>query len=269
MARIISVLNEKGGCAKTTSVLECAYHIAKRGNQVLVVDLDPQANATIMLTGEANWRPGLFDVLSPDENAPDVKMALRPAREDWPRILVLPADRRLQRLDVALHSEMNRNTVLKRALAPLLPHFQYVLIDLPPALGLSTVNALVASTHYLVPTDRSEYAKQAIPGIQKLAENVRQAHNPALECLGIFLTGYEKGGSHAVRALLADLEAQHPQQLLDVRVSHSVKVIESQQAGKPVGLIAPDSSVSEAYRTISKIIMGDNIDVQREQEHER
>lgn len=255
MTRIVSFLNEKGGCGKTTSVLECAYHLGSQGHKVLVADLDPQADATKMLVGDAKSRPSLFDLLVEEEGELNPLQVLKAARNTWPGVLVLPADRRLASLDTALQSRVARDSILKTVLSPLLAHFSYILIDLPPALGIGSVNALVASTDYLIPTDRSEFSREGIPAVEKLVSVIKREHNPNLQCLGVFMTGFEKGGAHAVRALIEDLQAEYREKFLPIRISHSVKVIESQREKTPVGALSEDCGVSESYKKLVEVII--------------
>lgn len=259
MCRVISILNEKGGVGKTTTVIESAFHAGAGLNlKCLVIDLDPQANATTMLTGGQEHKLGAFDLLTDPTFKVSPISALQPAGEDWKNVCVLPADRRLGSIEVHLQSRINRDNILKRILEPLKSHFDLILIDLPPTVNALTVNALAASDGYLVPTDLSQYSRSAIRTIQDLVNLVKSnGINPALEFMGVVVTSFQKGGSIAVRQLIDDLAEEYKDKLIPTRIPDSVKVTEAQSKKRPVGLIDPDGAVSVAYRELSRCLIGE------------
>lgn len=259
MGRIISILNEKGGVGKTTTVIESAFHAGSGLNlKCLVVDLDPQANATTMLTGGQEHQLGAFDLLTDANFNASPLTALQAALDDWKNVCVLPADRRLGSIEVHLQSRINRDNILKRILEPLKAHFDLILIDLPPTVNALTVNALAASDGYLVPTDLSQYSRSAIRTIQDLVNLVKSnGINPNLEFMGVVVTSFQKGGSNAVRQLIEDLTEEYKEKLIPTRIPDSVKVTEAQAKKKPVGLIDPDGSVSIAYKELSRRLVGE------------
>jgi chromosome partitioning protein len=259
MGRVISILNEKGGVGKTTTVIESAFH-AGSGLKLkcLVVDLDPQANATTMLTGGQEHKLGAFDLLTDGSFKTSPFTALQPAIEEWVNVCVLPADRRLGSIEVHLQARINRDNILKRILEPLKAYFDLILIDLPPTVNALTVNALAASDGYLVPTDLSQYSRAAIRTIQDLVNLVKSnGINANLEFMGVVVTSFQKGGSIAVRQLIDDLTEEYKERLIPTRIPDSVKVTEAQLKKKPVGLIDPDGAVSIAYRELSRRLMGE------------
>lgn len=254
MAKVVALLNQKGGVGKTTTTLECIYQAGGRlGKRCLVVDLDAQANATKMLTGQEG-RPSLYDAMI-DEGF-DVRSILKPATEHWPNTLVLPADSRLGVIEPHLLQKLNRERILKTLLMPIREHFDLILIDLPPTINTLTVNALVAADAYLVPSDLSQYAKAGINMVKGLADRLRDSgNNPSLEFVGIVLTSFQKGGAIAVRQLVDELTAEYGDKLLPVRIPDSVKVTESQAVRRPAGAIDPESSVAKSYEQLVGVLL--------------
>lgn len=252
MAKTIVIMNEKGGVGKTTTVLECAYHACKNLKlSCLVVDLDAQANATKMLTGQEHI-PSIFDVLVNDV---DILSVLKPTSKEWGKTICIPSDRRLNMIEPHLTAKLNRESILKKALAKVKSKFDLILIDLPPAINTLTVNALVAADSYLIPSDLSQYSKAGIQMVKRLADEIiKSGNNSSLKFLGILLTSYQKGNSVAVKSLIEELIGEYSEKLLDIRIPDSVKVTESQSKKIPVGALDSECSVSEAYKELTKKI---------------
>lgn len=261
MKRTIAVINEKGGVGKTTSILEIAYHLGNKGKKVLVIDLDSQENATKMLLGEGmnkqneTDRKTIFDLLIDTKNKVSISDVILPASDAWKNTLVLPSDCRLATVENHLHSRLNKEHILKNILSSIKDKFDYILIDLSPLMNILTVNAMVASDYYLVPTDLSAYSQKGMRTIHEVANVIKETgNNPKLELFGIFITSFQKGSSIAVKALMEDLKKEYKQKLLSVKIPDSVKVIESQRQSKPVSLVSHDSPVAVAYKELSQII---------------
>ena len=251
-------MNEKGGVGKTTTTLELAYQYCNNENifgpdkSCLVIDLDAQANATKMLSGQEHI-PSVFDLLV---SGVDIYSLLKPSSKEWGRIVCLPSDRRLNEIDPFLMSKLNKETLLKRALEEIKDKFDLILIDLPPSISLLMINAFVAADAYLIPSDTSQYSKEGIKMVKRVADElIKTGNNPDLEFLGIVITSFQKGNSLAIRALLEDLNQEYKEKLLTTRIPDSVKVAESQEKRIPVGALDKDCSVSNAYREISKTIL--------------
>lgn len=261
-ALITAFTNEKGGVGKTTSVLEVAYAAGKSGKTVLVVDLDPQGNATRMLLGvkgQLNIEPSVFDLFKDKDPSVALHQVIRSAVDDWPNVLVMPASSRMATIEGHLVQRSGKDSILRRILAPIKGKIDLILIDLKPAADFLALNALVAADNYVIPVDLSEYSSDGMQTIHELAKDVIDAEvNPNLKFLGAFFTSYHKGGSKSVRALEKDLKENIASKLTDVKVPHSVKVLESQQARKPVGLMSPDCSVAVAYKSLSDQILKAN-----------
>lgn len=255
MGRVISIVNQKGGVGKTTSLVEMLFQAGNLGKKCLAVDLDPQSNATKMLTGE-EWDPSVYDLLIGQNKALTLRDVVQPASQDWPNVIVLPASKMLGTVEPHLLTRMNRERVLKNLLAPVRDAFDLILIDLPPTVNQLTVNALVASDAYIVPTDVSEYARDGVRTVKDTADAIRESgNNPDLEFIGVFFTSFQKGGAHAVRQLVEDLVDDYGAKVLGTRVPDSVKVTESQKARRPVGALDPEHAVSRAYAQLMEVIL--------------
>jgi len=255
MAKVVSVVNRKGGVGKTTSIIEMLYQAGRMGKKTLAVDMDAQANATKMLTGQ-EWDPSLYDLMIGQRKDLTLRDVLKAASADWPGTLVLPANQQLGLIEPHLLTKMNREGILKNILAPIRDAFDLILIDLPPTINQLTVNALVASDAYIVPCDVSQYARDGVRAVKETADMIRETgNNPNLDFIGIFLTSFQKGGSHAVRALVADLVEEYGDKVLQTRVPDSVKVTESQKLRRPVGAIDPEHPVAMMYAQLVEEIL--------------
>lgn len=257
MGKIIAIMNEKGGVGKTTTTLECGFQscnnpkIFNPNMSCLIVDLDAQANATKMLTGQEHI-PSVFDLLV---SGTDIFSLLKPTAKEWGKIICLPADRRLNEIEPHLVSKLNKETVLKRALSKVKDMFDLILIDLPPSISLLMINAFVAADAYLIPSDTSQYSKEGIKMVKRVADElIETGNNPSLEFLGIVLTSFQKGNSLAIKSLIEELGEEYKDKLLETRIPDSVKVMESQSKKIPVGALDSECSVSVAYRELSKSI---------------
>jgi chromosome partitioning protein len=242
------VLNEKGGTGKTTTVTELTYQFGKLGLKTLVIDLDPQQNATIQLSGKINHKLTIHDVLV--ENI-EAKKCLIKAYNHWPNTLVIPSSAKLAQISRDLDTVIDRDRVLLRAIQPFKNSFDVIVFDLAPTVNILTVNALIASNMYLIPTDISAYSVSAIERINKLANDIRIKVNNNLEFCGVLLTGYEKQNSFAVKEMLSFLEEEYNEKLFPTKIPRSIKVCEAQKKNVPIAAIDSTNGVVESYRIIA------------------
>jgi chromosome partitioning protein len=253
MGRIVACVNEKGGSGKTTAVIECAYHAGMQGKNVLVVDLDPQGNATWMLTGRNDIVPNIFDLFTSKLTNLPLSDVVVSALEAWPNVDVLPASGNMATVDAYLGTRAGKEKILKRLLAPIRDNIDLILIDLGPAADSLTLNAMVAADVYHVPADLSGYTVSGINTIHVLAADARDSGaNPNLAFGGIHLSAYQKGGSYGVMDLEKALQTVSLGHKIDIRVPNSTKVIESHMKNRPVGSIDPDGRVSQAYKALTE-----------------
>ena len=243
--KVLSVINEKGGCGKTTTVIQIAYYLAQ-SKKVLLIDLDKQASSTIHLTGRANHKISSYDILKSECELPIKKSVVR-ADNSWGNLLLIPADRRLTTIEQDLAGSLDRDRILRKVIQDTKDFFDYIVIDTPPVLGVETRNALIASTHYLVVTDLSEYSEIGVSNARVFADKVKKRVNKKLKEVGVLLTGYEKANANVVREVMKNLR-EEDFFLKDWVIPHSVKVLEAQRNNKALGDVFPSSIVAKVYK---------------------
>lgn len=256
MTVCISIGNKKGGVAKTMTTTELAYFAGVSGKRVLVVDLDGQAHTTLKLTGSKKHRTTIYDMLVDEREMLRFADCMVPASEYWENVDVLPGDNRLNRADHDLQPRLNREKILRGLLATVKRNYDLILFDLPPATTNVTLNALVASDYYIVPTDMSEDTRRSVQEFVEVADRIRDAKlNSRLEMLFVFLSRYQKGRSAVIKALLKDLEEDWGDKLLDVRVNDSVRAVASTRRHKPLALVDSGCQPARAYEEIAEGVL--------------
>ncbi|HVU59974.1 MAG TPA: ParA family protein [Candidatus Saccharimonadales bacterium] len=244
MSHIIAILNQKGGVGKTTTAINLAAYLAKQGQSVLVVDLDPQANTTSGLgVAKAENEPGTYEVLL--QNA-GMTEALKEAGHN---IYVLPTDARLAALEVELVSQPGREQTLKQALAP--AAHDYVLIDCPPALSLLTVNALTAADSLLIPVQAEYYALEGLSQLLQVVQMVRAGLNPSLELLGVLLTMYDTRTTLSTQ-VRQEVERHFGDKVFETVIPRNVRLAEAPSHGKSIEGYDKWSKGARAYKKLAK-----------------
>ena len=243
-ARIHAVVNQKGGVAKTTTAINLATALAATGRRLLVVDLDPQGNASTGLgIASDRRRLGAWDLLLAGARLSDAAMGTDIAGFD-----LVPSTGRLFGAELELADTPSRETRLRDALAGARRHYDYVLIDCPPSLGLLTVNALTAAERVLVPLQTEFLALEGLVLLKQTIEAVRAALNPRLAYAGILLTMSDRRNRLSVE-VEADVRG-HPEfgrLVYDTIIPRNVRVSEAPSHGKPVIVYDMKASGSQAY----------------------
>jgi chromosome partitioning protein len=242
----VAVANQKGGVGKTTTVISIAAFLAADGYRVLIVDIDPQGNATSGVgIDRASLDGSVYDVLLGDAELAGV---IRTTGID--RVFVLPSDRSLAGAEVELVPRQGRERRLREALAPVLAEFDFILLDCPPSLGLLTVNGLTAADSVLVPLQSEYYALEGLGQLMATLDLVREHLNPGLALKGVILTMYD-----ARTALAADVATEVRSHLGDrvfgTVVPRSVRLAEAPSYGRPILQHSPSSRGADAYREIT------------------
>ena len=251
LPRTIAMANQKGGVGKTTSAINVSASLADLGYRVLVIDLDPQGNATTGLGVNArSLRYSVYDVLMRDAPMEDCIEAT-----SIRNLFIVPTTIDLAGAEIELVPAFSRELKLKRAIARVLGDFDFVIIDCPPSLGLLTINALAAATEIVVPI-QCEYF--ALEGLGQLLRNVNlvQANlNPQLEISAIILTMYDartKLSDQVVR----EIRSHFGERVCKNIVPRSVRLSEAPSFGQPITVFDPTSRGAIAYRELAKEISG-------------
>lgn len=242
---IIAVINQKGGVGKTTTAVNLAAQLASQDSPVLLVDLDPQGNATSGLgLLKDQLDPTSYDVLFARAA---LDQAVRPANRDG--LYILPANANLAAAEVELVSEQNREFALRQALQ--VSTYRYVIIDCPPALGLLTVNALTAANSILIPVQSEYYALEGLGQLLNTVQRVRQGLNPSLDLLGVVLTMYDKRTSLSEQ-VQDELQSHFGDKLFKTVIPRNVRLAEAPSFGKTIFEHDRWSKGARSYKQFAK-----------------
>ena len=258
MARIYTFVNQKGGVGKTTTAINLGAYLANYGQRVLLVDLDPQANATSCLKIDKNSvRGGTYDVLI-GNSLPGAYILHNPRL----KISLLPASSALAGAEVELVSELARETRLKKATSQLQERYDYILIDCPPSLGLLTLNGLVAAQDGVIIPVQCEYL--ALEGLSQLTSTlnrVRSALFPELRVRGVVMTMFDSRTKLA-NDVVSEVQTYFPALVFKAVIPRSVRLAEAPSYGQPISVYAPASTGAEAYAALAReVLAGDGLPI--------
>lgn len=246
MGEIIACANQKGGVGKTTTVVSLASYLALDGRRVLLVDMDPQGNATSGLGVDKDAVPeSIYDVLLGER---DPKDAVQATSIDG--LTVLPSNRSLAGAEVELVPSDRRERRLKRVLDGIHDSYDYVFLDCPPSLGLLTVNALTAADSVLIPLQCEYYALEGLGQLMATVDLIRAHLNPALTLKGVVLTMHD--GRTSLSADVTNEVRRHlGAQVFETVVPRSVRLAEAPSYGEPIATYSPSSRGAQAYQALA------------------
>lgn len=251
MGRVYTLVNQKGGVGKTTTAINLGAYLAHFGQRVLIVDIDPQANATSSLGVDKNKvQGGAYEVLL--ASSPAASHVLYNERLN---LSLLPASPALAGAEVELVGEMARESRLKQALAPLIERYDYLLVDCPPSLGLLTVNGLVAAASGVIIPVQCEYlALEGLGQLTQTLQRVRAALFPDLRVRGVVLTMFD-GRTNLSTDVVNEVTRHFPEQVFQTIVPRSVRLAEAPSYGLPVLLYSPASVGAQAYEALTRELL--------------
>ena len=247
MGKIFAFSNQKGGVGKTTTAINLAAYVAKLGKKTLLVDFDPQGNATSGFGVEKNQlEANCYDMIMGEISAAQLVMTTM-----IDNLSLIPSNIDLAAAEVDLVSMPSRESVLKRALAPIVDDYDYIFIDCPPSLGLITLNALTACNAVIIPIQSEFFALEGLAQLMNTIKIVKQRLNPGLYINGVILTMYDTRTTMS-KQVTADLYKFFGDKIYTVPVPRNVKLVESPSFGVPITLHAPHSSGALAYDRLAR-----------------
>ncbi len=248
--KTIVIANQKGGVGKSTTAVNLSSAIGMNGKRVLLVDIDPQGNATTGLgVDKWNLQKTIYDVLIGKHRVGDVILQTK-----WKGVSLLPSNIELTGAEIELVSVVSRETRLREALKEVKELYDFIFIDCPPSLGLLTLNGLVAADSILIPVQCEYYALEGLQQLLNTIDMVKKYLNPTLRIEGILLTMYDLR-TNLSRDVAEEVSKYFGDKVYETKIPRSVRIGESPSYGKPVVYYSPESSGAVSYVQLAKEVL--------------
>ncbi len=248
MGRIISVANQKGGVGKTTTAVNLAASLSFKGEKVLLIDMDPQANTTSFV-GIQDPVKTTYDILEGLQDIKDVVL-----KTEIPGLYLSPADVNLAGAEIEIVEFEEREFLLSKSVKNIRNEYDYVIIDCPPSLGLLTINALVASDTVIIPIQAEYFALEGLGKLLGTIHRIQQSINEKLEIEGVLITMYDKR-LNLSQQVLAEIKRFFPDKVYNTIIPRNVKVAEAPSFGKPVLMYNSESAGAKGYLYLAEEVI--------------
>lgn len=249
MATVISITNQKGGVGKTTSAVNLAYYLSKQGKKTLLIDFDPQGNATSGLgINKQELTATMSDVMLEEKLLVDIILPT-----DHKRLFIAPATPHLANTEAELAQAHRRFTRLKNAIGTL-PEYDFIIIDSPPSLSLLTVNGLIAAQYVLLPVQAEFYALEGLGQLLETMKLVRKSMNPTLDLLGVLPTMVD-GRTTLSGQVHEEIKKHFPGKVFKTTIPRNIRLAEAPSHGLPIGAYDKFSKGARAYKAVAKEVL--------------
>ena len=250
MAKIIAVVTQKGGVGKTTTAVNIASTLGELGKRCLLVDIDPQGNATSGVgVDKRRVNRSTYDLLCNTEMTEQAAV-----KTSFANLSLIPSSVALAGAELELVDAPRRESRLKAALAPYREQYDFIIVDCPPALGLLTLNALVAADTFLIPAQPEYYALEGLSQLMATVRQVKRLYNPTLDLEGVLFTMYD-GRTNLTQQVVAEVKKFFPRRVYATVIPRSVRLAEAPGFGRPINYYDKGSKGAKAYYAVAEELL--------------